>query len=119
MASIHITRRAAFDLDEIDQYSINKWGQQVADDYMQSIELALQTLAQNPDLLRQNSFVSQVFFLYRVRQHYLVCSIFEQDIILLTVKSGNLDLPIRLAELEPTLNQEAEFLYSQVKQFRS
>jgi plasmid stabilization system protein ParE len=112
--TIHISRRAAFDLDEIDQYSINKWGKKVADDYMESLDLALQTLEKHPNLLREKTKSSAVFSLYRVREHYLVCSLINQNIIMLTVKSGSLDLLTRLSELEPTLIKEAEFLHSQL-----
>ena len=112
--SLHLSKRAALDLDEIDQYSIKKWGKAVADDYMQSIDFALKTLNKNPSLLRSNTEYSTIFSLYRVREHYFVCSLHNQNIIVLTVKSGNLDLPSRLFELEPTLIKEAEFLYSQL-----
>ena len=112
--SIHLSKRAALDLDEIDQFSINKWGKDVADDYMQSIDLALQILKENPNLLRSNTEVSTVFSLYRVREHYLVCSLQNKNIIVLTVKSGSIDLPSRLFELEPTLKKEAEFLFTQL-----
>ncbi len=113
MARIYISRRAALDLDGIDQYSIQKWGKQVADRYIQSIETALQTLADNPDLLTLNVKISQSFYLYRVREHYLVCSYKNHDIVVLTIKNGSLDIPSRLLELEPTLLREAEFLHRQ------
>ena len=113
MARIHISRRAALDLDDIDRYSIKKWGASVADRYIQSIETALQTLADNPDLLSLNVNMAQSFYLYRVREHYLVCSYKNDDIVVLTIKSGSLDIPTRLLELEPTLLREAEFLHRQ------
>ena len=109
---IHITKRAALDLDEIYQYSVEKWGNVVAEEYMQSVDLGLQTLKRNPELLRANTPYSTAFSVYKVREHYLICSQINQDILLLTVKSGKLDLPTRLLELEPTLIKEAEFLYS-------
>jgi len=114
LATIHISRRAALDLDEIDQYSLIKWGQQVAHEYMESIDLALQTLAENPRLLRNKTDISQAFYLYRVREHYLVCSFKNNNIIILTIKSGSLDLVNRLAKLEPTLNKEASFLHKKL-----
>jgi len=113
LARIHISRRAALDLDDIDRYSIKKWGASVADRYIQSIETALQTLADNPDLLSLNVNMAQSFYLYRVREHYLVCSYKNDDIVVLTIKSGSLDIPTRLLELEPTLLREAEFLHRQ------
>ncbi|MCF6193400.1 MAG: type II toxin-antitoxin system RelE/ParE family toxin [Kangiellaceae bacterium] len=113
MARIHISRRAALDLDDIDRHSIKKWGVTVADRYIQSIETALQTLADNPDLRSLNVKVSQNFYLYRAREHYLVCSYKNNDIVVLTIKSGSLDIPSQLSKLEPTLLTEAEFLHRQ------
>jgi hypothetical protein len=43
-----------------------------------------------------------------VGRHFLVCSLFENCIYLLAVKPWNLDLPNRLAELEPKLLEETE-----------
>jgi len=116
MAYVGISRRAAYDIDEIDTYSQQEWGQKVADSYIASIDLALQRLAENPGLLRPKSEVSSAFYLYPVREHYLVCAIIDQNIYVLTVKHGSLDLPERLKELQPLLVKEADFLHRKLIQ---
>ena len=118
MAYVGISRRAAYDIDEIDTYSQQEWGQKVADDYIASIDLALQRLADNPGLLCSKSEFSNAFHLYPVREHYLVCSIIDQNIYVLTVKHGGVDLPKRLKELQPLLVEEAEFLHRKLKESR-
>lgn len=46
-----------------------------------------------------------------MRRHYLVCSLVENNIYVVTVKHGSLDLPNRLAELEPALLEETALLH--------
>jgi hypothetical protein len=46
-----------------------------------------------------------------VRQHFLVCAVFEESIFVLTVKHGAMDLPNRIAEIEPQLFLEADALH--------
>ena len=102
-------------LTNIDTYSREEWGQTVADDYIASIDLAIRHLADNPQLLQTKNDVSQAFFLYPVREHYLVCSVVDASIYLLAVKHGRIDLFNRLAELEPLLLDEAVFLHDRFK----
>lgn len=106
-----LSRRALLDIAEIETYSIEQWGQQVADEYLDSIQAALNLLRENPNLLRSNNTISDSLCFYRVRQHFLTCALFDESIFVLTVKHGAIDLPTRIAELEPQLIQEAEMLY--------
>jgi hypothetical protein len=46
-----------------------------------------------------------------VRRHFLVCSLVGSNIYVLAVKHGSLDLPKRLAELQPQLLEEAHLLH--------
>ncbi len=111
MAYLRISRRAARDIEEIRRFSAEHWGTRVAEEYLDHIEEALQRLRQNPSLLRIKPEFSQHFRFFRVRRHYLVCSRVEDNIYLVTVKHGSLDLPNRLAELEPTLLEETDLLH--------
>ena len=111
MLNLLLSRRATLDIQQIESYSIAKWGEKVANEYLQSIEDALNLILENPILLRSKPEVSDSLCFYRVRQHFLVCAIFEEIIFVLTVKHGAIDLPNRIAEIEPLLSQEAEMLY--------
>lgn len=113
MASIQLSRRALIDIAEIENASIASWGEVVAADYLQSIEDALNLLRANPGLLKTKQEISEALCFYRVRQHFLVCAILEEKIVVLTIKHGAMDLPTRIAELEPQLLQEAEWLLKQ------
>ena len=111
MAYLGISRRAARDVEEIRSFSLEHWGHKVAEEYLDHIEEALHRLQQNPALLRTKPQFSRHLLFYRVRRHYLVCSLVEDSVYLVAVKHGSLDLPNRLAELEPTLLEETDLLH--------
>lgn len=111
MAYIGLSDRAILDLEDIEAHSIETWGEKVANEYLESIETALNLLRENPKLLRSNTDFSESLAFYRIRQHYLICADFEDSIFVLTIKHTAMDIPNRLDELEPQLKQEAEMLY--------
>ena len=111
MGYLALSRLAAFELEDIERYSIENWGTAVAERYMGAIEEALGRIKENPDLLRKSPEISEDLKLYRVGKHFLVCALVGQNVYLLTVKHGAMDLPERLGELEPTLRQDAEILH--------
>jgi plasmid stabilization system protein ParE len=111
MASVSLTRRAFRDLQEIERCSGDRWGKRVAEDYLIDIEQGLNRLRENPQLLRcSRSGISSAFSLYRVREHFLVCTLSADCVYVLAIKDGSMDLPTRLAELEPQLLLEAKQL---------
>ena len=111
MAYLALTRRAAHDLEDIERYSIEQWGEGVAAEYLTSIEEALQRLKDNPKLLRPKSGISKRFSFYRVREHFLICTQLEGNIYVIAVRHGGMDLPNRVVELEPLLVDEVEMLH--------
>ena len=119
MAYLALSRRAFLDIQDIEAYSIEKWGAKVANDYIESIEAALNLLRENPQLLRTKQDIGDSLSFYRVKQHFLVCALFDQDIYVLTVKHGAMDLPNRIQELEPQLLIEAEMLHKAHKDKRT
>lgn len=111
MGYVGISRRAGRDIREIEQFSIENWGEKVAAEYLDSIQEALRRLSRDPGLLRSRPEFSPHFRFYRVNRHFLVCSIVDESIYVLAVKHGSLDLPNRLNELEPHLLKEADLLH--------
>lgn len=114
MATLALTRRALRDLEEIEKYSIEQWGKRTANEYLKSIEHALDRLRTNPDLLKSNDDISDRFKFYRVKQHFLICIRRKLRIYVLALRHGAMDLPGRVADLEPTLINEAEILHQAV-----
>jgi len=119
MAFLELTRRALLDIQKIEAFSIEKWGEKIAHEYLDAIESALNRLRENPQLLRTDTEISESLCFYRVRQHFLVCALHEDHVSVLTVKHGAMDLPNRIAELEPQLSIEAEMLYKSYRNKRS
>ena len=111
MAYLGLSRRALLDIEEIERLSVQQRGHRVADEYLDSIEDALARLREKPDLLRTKPEISRHFSVYRVRQHFLVGVLIGQNVYVLAVRHGMMDLPNRLAELEPQLLAEAELLH--------
>lgn len=112
---LRISRRATLDLRKIENYSISKWGSKTAKEYINSIEQALTLLQENPKILRQDAKISAYFHLYRVRQHFLVFDVTKNTLNLLTIIHGSMDLPERLAELEPSLYEEIAYLHDKLE----
>lgn len=105
-----LTRRALQDIRDIEQYSIDRWGVEVANRYLDDIESALFRCSQHPLLLRARPEFSANLQFYVVNQHLLVCDVDEKSIVVLTVANARLDLLERLTKLEPTLRDEIEVL---------
>jgi plasmid stabilization system protein ParE len=114
MADIILLRRAAFDIDEIIQDSTKRWGEKVADDYIASIDNALQLLAEHTHLLRAFEG-SEVLYYYPVRKHSLFCTICDNTIYVLTVKYGGMNLERVIHDLEPMLLSEIEIMHHKLQ----
>jgi len=52
---------------------------------------------------------------YRVHEHVLICDVIGARIFVLAVRHAVMDLPSRIAELEPQLVHEAEIMARQIE----
>lgn len=111
---VKLTDRAHYDLQEIESYSLQRWGRKTANRYLEDIQTALSLLQEKPDLLRHDSNISTPFKLYRVREHFMICTEREGVLVILTIKHGQMDLSSRILELEPALRQEADLLHQRL-----
>jgi len=110
MAKLFLTDRAMDDLADLSRYSLQQFGLQVADRYMAQIDQALKSLREEPTLLRERADCPGPLRFYRINKHWLVCDVMEGHVFVLTVKHAAMDLPARLRELEPTLQQDVEVI---------
>lgn len=111
MARHTLSRRAALDLIEIERYSIERWGKKTGAGSLLEIEDALRLPKDHPGLLREKTEVSESLKFYRVGQHFIVCAVEAENIYVLTVKRGAMDLPERIREIEPSLRKESQILH--------
>ena len=115
MSRLLLTDRSLSDIAAIERYSIEQWGKKTAAKYLAQIEDALSRIKGNPNLLRQEEGFHQFLRFYTANKHVLVFDIQGNDLILLTVFHGSMDIPARLAELEPTLAAEVKLLHQQLQ----
>lgn len=109
--TVHLTNGALRDIAKIERYSLEKFGERVASQYIGKLEAGIGRISDNAELLREESLFHESLKFYRVEQHLLVCETAIVDkIIILTQMHASMDIPSRLAELEPKLSMEAELL---------
>jgi plasmid stabilization system protein ParE len=115
--TVHLTHRALRDIVSIESYSIEKFGERVAEQYIGKLEAGIGRVSDNAELLREELLFHDSLKFYRIEQHLLVCETgIRGKIIILTVLHATMDIPSRLAELEPKLSIEAEMLLKQLHQ---
>jgi toxin ParE1/3/4 len=102
------------DIDAIEKYSVQQWGQRVADSYLDGLNAGLQRLAESPGLLRERPGQSLRLRFYAVQRHVFVADVVGEHVYVLAVWHGSMDLAARLADLEPQLVYEAQLLHARI-----
>ncbi len=114
--TIHLSDRALRDIASIEAYSIEQFGKRVANKYIDKLELGIDCIAENPSLLREETPFHRSLRFYRIEKHLLVCETgIDTRVFILTVLHASMDVPSRLAELEPSLNVEVEMLAKKLR----
>lgn len=113
-----LTERALRDIAEIRDYSMEQFGKRVANQYIASLELAIARIREEPTLLFEEAELHPWLMFYRSQKHLLVCDKQKGAIVVLTVIHASMDIPARLADLQPTLNTETELLHRKLLQKR-
>lgn len=115
-SAVHLTERALRDILDIESHSIKQFGNRTAAQYVSKLEAGIRRISASPELLRQESPFHESLKFYRIEQHLLVCETgIEWKIIVLTILHASMDIPSRLAELEPNLSLEVAMLLNQLK----
>ena len=109
-----VTRRAFEDLDEIDSYSRQEWGEDAAERYLEQFETALTLIKDTHGILRSNPDLSEHLLFYKAGNHLMVFTEYKKVIYLLTIKHERMDLIDRLTILEPTLALEVRALHKRL-----
>lgn len=113
--TVYLTDRALRDILGIESYSTEQFGNRVAEQYIGKLEAGIGRITDNPDLLREELPFHDSLKFYRIELHLLVCeTAIAGKIIVLTLLHASMDIPSRLAELEPKLLIETEMLVSQL-----
>ena len=111
----HLTERALRDIAEIENYSVEEFGRKAANRYLAKLQSAIARFTENPDLLGSEPDLYPSLRFYRMEKHLMVCDYQGAGtIIVLTLIHASMDMPSRLAELEPTLMAETELLHQKL-----
>jgi len=113
MADYFITRRAASDLQEIYGHSVEKWGESVGDDYLETIYRVFAQLAGNPELGKLRQKRSSPFLIYPSGKHFVIYDTFPQGIIILTLLHQVRKIESIIENLGPSFIYEITFLKKQ------
>jgi toxin ParE1/3/4 len=114
--TVYLTERALLDIAGIESHSIEQFGKRVADQYIGKLEAGLRRISEKPDLLREEIPFHNSLRFYRVEKHLLVCEVgVVGKIFILTLLHASMDIPSRLAELEPNLSLETELLVKRLR----
>jgi plasmid stabilization system protein ParE len=114
--TIYLTNRALRDIADIEAYSVEQFGNRAADRYISTLDAGISRIALQPDLLLAEESFHETLRFYRIEKHLLVCETgVAGKIIILTVLHASMDIPSRLAELEPNLVLEVELLLKQLR----
>lgn len=111
-----LTNRALEDIAEIEDYSKEKWGEEVAARYVDDLEQAFGRLREHPDLLHRAPVLHPSLGFYSVNRHMLIGARHPQATVVLTVTHQKMDIPARLAELQPELVLEVELLQRRLEE---
>ncbi len=115
MTSLHLTDRSLSDIVEIERYSVKRWGQRVADQYLADLDEAFGRLEEDLSLFRRRRDYTGRLRFYRVREHVIVGDVIGGVGFVMTVWHGSMDFIDLLSELEPELRHEAEFMVRRIE----
>lgn len=110
MAKVILTNRAKEDIHSIYRFSIEKFGTDVANKYLDKLEFGLSILKEQPDLLLDKPNISPHYKLFQTGSHWLICERQGDIIYVLTIKHTSLNILERLNELKPMLQKEIEYI---------
>lgn len=116
---IHLTERALRDIEGTHVYSVKEFGKRVAAQYIANLEATLTRISDNVDLLRSETEFDADFQFYLAGKHLLVCDRQADGIFVLAVLHASMDIPTRLAELQPTLVAEVKLLHHKLMQAKT
>lgn len=100
------TRIARAKIKEIYAYSINQWGEAVADKYIGHIENIIQQAAKDRGGLKRKSEYSKRFTYSPARQHLVFFDVKEDTLFVVTVFHAVMNIKDRMAEEMADIHRE-------------
>ena len=114
MAQYILTRRAAFELREIYNYSVDHWGDRRAKKYLADLYRAFQRIADTPEIGALRQARSAPFLMYGVEQHYVIYSKMDGGIAIATILHSKRDIETIISEIGGILSAEVLSILNQI-----
>ncbi len=106
-AKVFLTNRAISDLQDIEAYTIEKWGDAQAAKYLDALDRLFGLIEAEPGILLPVPVIDQLIT-HSVDSHVVVCTKWHDDVLVLTIVQASRDLIPLLDRLLPTLKFEVE-----------
>lgn len=106
-AKVFLTDRAVSDLQDIEAYTIEKWGVAQAAKYLDAFDRFFGLVEAEPGILLPIPVIDQLIT-HSVESHVVVCTKWHDDVLVLTIVHASRDLIPLLDRLLPTLKHEVE-----------
>ena len=99
MAKVILRQEAIDDLNDIWNYTFEKWSEQQADKYYATIKLACNGIGKNPDIGKEYEGISRNLLGFKSGKHIIFYqSISEDKIEVIRILHGQMDLKSRIIE---------------------
>lgn len=99
MAEFYLTNKAVEDLNEIWDYTCNKWSEEQADKYYRMLLENCQDIAGNPSLGKNYDGIEANLFGLKTNRHIIFYRKIERNIIEITrILHGRMDLKNKITE---------------------
>lgn len=113
-AKVFLTDRAIQDLLEIEAYSIEKWGKATAERYLDSVDNFFALVEAQPGILLPIPLIENLLT-HSVEKHVVVCTKWNDDVLVLTIVHSSRELITHIDRLLPTLKSEVELLKKRLR----
>lgn len=112
-AKLFLTDRAITDLEAIEDYTIGNWGPKQAAKYLDAFDRCFTLIESEPGILLPVPVIDTLLT-HRVESHVVVCTRWNDDVLVLTIVHASRDLLPHLDRLLPTLKFEVETMKSRL-----
>ncbi|MEE9380083.1 MAG: type II toxin-antitoxin system RelE/ParE family toxin [Hyphomonadaceae bacterium] len=98
---LRLTPLARDDLENIWTYTAEHWSIKQADQYIASLDMAFQRLAEVPELMRLRMEFEPPMRIYPHRSHIIIYTVSGRDLVIIRVRHGHEDWSLDPAGIGP------------------
>ena len=111
---VFLTERAIADLLDIEAYSTEKWGKATAERYVDAFDNFFALVEAQPGILLATPVIESLLT-HSVEKHVVVCTKWNDDVLVLTIVHSSRELITHVDRLLPTLKSEVELLKKRLR----